>query len=171
MAAATTGSAPALSTYNIDVHSIVRRYNRILMEVLKSQSSGISQIMPFDVTRMTSYISAMNNFLDFIVAQPLLDCPETGPTEIVLPPSPTIPIIENESATDIMELIQIARDEVANSQSSRIPTNLVQFDYQRQKSYLTKLTALLAYVAQSEPLDLPDSSPMATVSGPGARGV
>lgn len=171
MAAASTGSAPALSTYNIDVHSIVRRYNRILMEVLKSQSSGISQIMPFDVTRMTSYIAAMNNFLDFIVAQPLLDCPETGPMELVLPPSPTIPIIENESATDIMELIQIARDEVANSQSSRIPTNLVQFDYQRQKAYLTKLTALLAYVAQSEPLDLPDSSPMAVVSGPGMRGV
>lgn len=171
MAATSVGKAPATSTYNIDVHSIVRRYNRILIEILKSQSSGISQTMPFDVTRVTSYIAAMNNFLDFVVGQPLLDCPETGPTEISLPVNPAIPYIENESGYDLMQLVQIARDEIANSQSSRIPTNLLSFDYDRQKSYLQKITNLLNYIAGSEPLDLPESSPMVVVSGQGNLGV
>lgn len=171
MAATSVGKAPATSTYNIDVHSIVRRYNRILIEILKSQSSGISQTMPFDVVRVTSYITAMQNFLDFVVGQPLLDCPETGPTEIALPTNPAIPYIENESGYDLMQLIQIARDEIANSQSSRIPTNLVSFDYERQKSYLQKITNLLTYISGSEPLDLPESSPMVVMSGPGNQGV
>jgi hypothetical protein len=171
MATTSVGKALASTTYNIDVHSIVRRYNRILMEILKSQSSGISQTMPFDVTRVTSYVGAMNNFIDFVVGQPLLDCPETGPTEIALPANPAIPYIENESGYDLMQLIQIARDEIANSQSSRIPTNLVSFDYDRQKSYLQKITNLLAYIAGSEPLDLPESSPMVVMSGSGNQGV
>lgn len=168
---ANVGAAPATSTYNIDVHSIVRRYNRMLMEIMKSQSSGISQTMPFDVTRITSYVAAMNGFLDFVVGQPLLDCPETGPTEIPLPVNPTVPYIENESAYDLMQLIEIARDELANSQSSRIPTNLVSFDYNRQKAYLQKVTNLLAYINNTEPLDLPESSPMQAQSGPGQQGI
>jgi hypothetical protein len=161
----------ATSTYNIDVHSIVRRYNRMLVEVNKSQSSGISFTIPFDVTRLRSYIAALSNYLAFIVAQPLLDCPETGPTEIPLPPPPVMPTIENESAMDAINLIEIARDEIANSQSARMPTNLMTFDFERQKSYLAKIGKLLDYVAISEPLDLPESSPMQGVSGTGKQGV
>jgi hypothetical protein len=159
------------STFNIDVHSIHRRYNRMLVEITKSQSSGISQTMPFDVVRIESYVNAMNQFIDFVVGQPLLDCPETGPTEIALQANPAVPYIENESAYDVMQLIQIARDEIAASQSSRIPTNLVSFDYQRQKSYLQKITNLLAYVKNAEPLDLPESSPSQAMTGPGHLGV
>jgi len=169
--ATTIGSSPAVSTMNIDVHSIVRRYNRMLVEIAKSQSSGISQVMPFDVVRITSYISAMRAQLDFIVAQPLLDCPETGPMEMALPPMPQVTPIENESAYDLMSLIEVARDEIANSQSSRIPSNLVKFDFERQVAYLTKVVNLLGYINSNEPLDLPESSPMVVMSGPGQRGV
>ena len=161
----------ATMTYNTDVHSIVRRYNRMLVEVNKSQSSGVSFTNPFDVARLTSYVNAMKAYQAFVVAQPLLDCPETGPTEIALPASPPLPVIENESAYDAIQLIEIARDEIAASQSSRMPTNLLSFDYERQTSYLDKVLRLLTYVAQSEPLDLPESSPMADVSGPGRTGV
>lgn len=161
----------ASSTYNTDVHSIVRRYNRMIVEALKSQSSGVSFTNPFDVARMRSYIAAMRAFQAFIVSQPLLDCPETGPTEIPLPDNPAIPMIENESAYDVVQLIEIARDEVANSQSGRMPTNLLGFDYERQTSYLDKISKLLDYVDQAEPLDLPESSPMQAVSGPGQLGV
>lgn len=169
--AQTTVDRAATSTYNIDVHSCVRRYNRMIVEAMKSQSSGISYALPFDVTRMKSYIAGMQTFLSFVVAQPLLDCPETGPTDMPLPQNPVITPIENESAMDVIHLIEIARDELANSQSSRMPTNLVKFDFDRQQSYLTKILALMAYVEKSEPLDLPESSPMAAMSGPGARGV
>ena len=168
---ATSNPRQASSTYNTDIHSIVRRYNRMIVEALKSQSSGISYTLPFDVTRMRSYIAAMRAYQAFIVSQPLLDCPETGPTELPLPPNPDLPLIENESAYDVMQLIEIARDEIANSQSSRMPTNLIKFDYDRQTSYLDKIGNLLDYVGTSEPLDLPESSPMAPVSGTGNRGV
>lgn len=159
------------TTYNIDVHSIVRRYNRFIQEVNKAQSSGVSFTNPFDIARLASYIQSMKNFQSFIVSQPLLDCPETGPVEMDLPVSPVPPTIENESMMDVINLIEIARDEVANSQSSRMPTNLLKFDYDRQTSYLTKIEHLMAYVADSEPLDLPESSPMMDVSGPGKMGV
>lgn len=169
--ATNVGGSPAASTMNIDVHSVVRRYNRMLQEIAKSQSSGISQVMPFDVTRITSYISAMNAQLDFIVAQPLLDCPETGPQEMSLPPMPQVTPIENESAYDLMQLLEIARDEIANSQSARVPSNLVKFDYDRQKAYLQKATNLLSYISANEPLDLPESSPMVAMTGRGQQGI
>jgi len=169
--ATTQQARQASSTYNTDIHSIVRRYNRMIVEALKSQSSGISYSLPFDISRMRSYISAMQAYQRFIVSQPLLDCPETGPTEIPLPVNPPVPMIENESAYDVVQLIEIARDEIANSQSSRMPTNLISFDYERQKAYLEKIGNLLDYVGTSEPLDLPESSPMAPVSGPGNLGV
>lgn len=168
---ATTSARQATSTYNTDIHSIVRRYNRMIVEALKSQSSGVSFTMPFDTNRMRAYIAAMKAYQAFVVGQPLLDCPETGPTELPLPPNPEIPMIENESAYDVCQLIEIARDELTNSQSSRMPTNMISFDYDRQTSYLDKIGTLLDYVGTSEPLDLPESSPMAGVSGPGQRGV
>lgn len=161
----------ATSTYNIDVHSIVRRYNRILEEIMKSQSSGVSFTNPFDVNRIASYVNAMKNFQNFVVAQPLLDCPETGPTEIPLPTNPTVQTLENESMMDVVNLIEIARDEIANSQSARMPTNLLVFDKERQDSYLLKIEHMMTYVATSEPLDLPESSPMQDVTGPGRLGV
>jgi hypothetical protein len=161
----------ATSTYNTDVHSIVRRYNRFLVETLKSQSSGISYTLPFDMVRLQSYLASMNAYLDFIVSQPLLDCPETGPTEMPLPENPVLPVLENESASDIIQLFEIARDEISNSQSARMPTNLIRFDYDRQKSYLAKITNLIEYILAQEPLDLPESSPQAAVTGPGNRGI
>jgi len=164
-------SRVSTSTYNTDVHSIVRRYNRMIVEVLKSQSSGLSYTLPFDVNRLTAYVTAMEEYLKFVVGQPLLDCPETGPTEMPLPEAPSIAMIENESSYDVLQLVEIARDEISNSQSARMPTNLVSFDYDRQMSYLGKIRALLAYVAKAEPLDMPESSPMAEMSGPGNLGV
>lgn len=161
----------ATSTYNIDVHSIVRRYNRILEEIARSQSSGVSFTNPFDVNRIASYVIAMRNFQNFVVAQPLLDCPETGPTEIALPENPRMPVLENESMMDVINLVEIARDEVANSQSARMPTNLLKFDKDRQDSYLAKIEQLMMYIASSEPLDLPESSPMQDVTGSGRQGV
>ena len=165
------GSSSAKTTYNIDVCSIVRRWNRIIMELNKSQSSGISQMMPFDITRLVSYLGAMTQFQAFIVSQPLLDCPETGPTEMPLPSDPVVAETENESVFDAIQLAIIARDEMKNSQSARIPTNLVKFDYERQQNYLAKLTNLVAYIQAAEPLDLPETSPSMAVTGPGNMGV
>jgi hypothetical protein len=128
--------------------------------------------MPYDVTRILSYTGSIRSFVAWVVGQPLLDLPETGPTEMNLPESPVIPSMENESAFDICMLLEIARDELANSQSSRMSTNLMKFDHDRLLAVVTKLENFVTtYINVAEPLDLPESSPMALVTGKGIQGV
>jgi hypothetical protein len=165
------GNTPK-STYNTDVFSLVRRINRFIVEVTKSQSSGISQTMPFDLTRVLSYTTSLRSFVAWMVAQPLLDLPETGPTEMTLPDSPVIPQMENESAYDICMMFEIMRDEIANSQSSRMSTNLIKYDHDRMIAIVQKMENFVStYINIAEPLDLPESSPMALVTGKGLQGV
>jgi hypothetical protein len=158
-------------TCNTDIHSICRRVNRFIAEVNKSQSSGISQTMPFDVSRIQSYVKSLRSYMTHIVAQPLLDLPETGPQAIPLPADEPMPRVENESAYDLCMLFSLMRDELANSQSSRLSTNLGKFDYDRAVKILDKVDSLLAYIAAAEPLDLPESSPRESSSGMGSTGI
>jgi hypothetical protein len=160
------------STYNTDVFSLVRRVNRFIVEVTKSQSSGISQTMPYDLTRVLSYTTSIRSFVAWMVAQPLLDLPETGPSEMTLPDSPVIPQMENESAYDICIMFEIMRDELANSQSSRMSTNLIKYDHDRLLAIVQKMENFVTtYINIAEPLDLPESSPMQLVTGKGLQGV
>lgn len=163
--------AAATQTYNSDVFSICRRLNRFIFEMVKSQSSGVSQTMPFDVTRVRSYISSLESFIAWVVAQPLLDLPETGPQLMDLPEPIKLPPMENESVYDIVVLFDIAREELAGAQSSRLSTNLIKFDHDRLLATLTKITNLCNYIEASEPLDLPESSPLHAMTGPGRTGV
>jgi hypothetical protein len=167
-----TSSQTPSQTCNTDIFSLVRRINRFIVEVLKSQSSGISQTMPFDVARVKSYTASLRSFIAWIVAQPLLDLPETGPQWINLPKSPEIPNMENESAYDICVLFELLRDELANSQSARLSTNMMQFDHNRAQALIQKIDNLVdQYIAIAEPLDLPESSPSQLMTGPGSQGI
>jgi len=168
---ATTTSRAPTTTYNLDVLSLARRYNRVIVEVTKAQSSNVSQSMPFDVTRLKSYVASLRAYLNLVASLPLLDCPETGPTEVALPTNPPIQDIENESSYGILTMLDVARDELTSSQSARLPTGLQKFDLDRQLSYLARIDSVLAYVSEQEPLDLPESSPMVAISGPGHTGV
>ena len=168
---ATTTSRAPTTTYNLDVLSLARRYNRVIVEVTKAQSSNVSQSMPFDVTRLKSYVASLRAYLNLVASLPLLDCPETGPTEVALPVNPPIQDIENESSYGILTMLDVARDELTASQSARLPTGLQKFDLDRQLSYLARIDSVLAYVSAQEPLDLPESSPMVAISGPGHTGV
>ena len=79
---ATTTKQLVLETYNTDVYGLVRRMNRFILEMALSQSSGVSKTTSFDVGRALSYINAVRQYLAWVVAQPELDLPETGPTKI-----------------------------------------------------------------------------------------
>lgn len=161
----------ATTTYNTDVHSISRRLNRVITEMIKSQSSGVSQTMPFDLTRIKSYINALLNYAAYITTEPLLDLPETAPEEMPLPDHPVVPSMENDSVWDIVNLVAIARDEMENSQSARLATNFVRFDYERLQATMRKTLNLIGYIEAAEPLDLPESMPRDAMTGPGNRGV
>jgi hypothetical protein len=159
-------------TYNTDVYGIVRRLNRFIVEVIKSQSSGVSQTISFDVQRARTYIAATRAYVAWVISQPTLDLPETGPTAVDLPVSPVIPLFENESLFDLATLFSLARDEIANSQSSRLSSNLIPFDTLRISAILDKADAFLNnYVTVIDPLDQPETSPMTVITGPGLKGV
>jgi len=165
---ATTGN----QTYNTDVYGVVRRINRFIVEICKSQSSGVSQTISFDVARARSYIQAVRSYVIWVCSVPMLDLPETGPTAVDLPAPPVIPLFENESLFDLATMFSLARDEIANSQSSRLSSNLINFDRIRLDAILDKADVFLTtYVTVIDPLDQPETSPMTTVTGHGARGV
>ena len=159
-------------TYNTDIFGLVRRINRFISEMFLSQSGGVSQTRSFDVVRAKAYIGALRSYMKWVTDQPELDLPETGPRSMTLPASPVIPQIENESIFDLATLLELARDELVGSQSSRLPTNLMVFDSVRFAAILTKADAFIdSYISVVDPLDLPESSPQAAMSGPGRGGV
>ena len=165
-------NSTAGQTYNTDVFGFVRRMNRFIEEIVKSQSSGVSKTSTFDVGRAQSYISALRGYLAWVTGQPELDLPETGPRSVALPANPTIPTMENESLYDLAILFELARDELSNSQSLRLSSNLIGFDANRLTAILDKADAFISnYVLVIDPLDLPETSPQAAMTGPGRTGV
>lgn len=162
----------ATSTYNTDIFGIVRRINRFIVEMAKSQSSGVSQTLSFDMTRAESYITAVRAYLEWVTKQPALDLPETGPNSIPLPINPVIPMMENDSTYDLCVLMELARDELTNSQSSRMSSNMIGYDTDRLVAILDKADNFIAsYVLVIDPLDQPETSPSQPMTGAGARGV
>jgi hypothetical protein len=160
------------ATYNTDVYGLVRRINRFIEEISLSQSSGVAKTSVFDVARAKSYITAVRTYMGWVLDQPELDLPETGPKITLLPTPPVIPPMENESLYDLAVLLEIARDELANSQSSRMSSNLIAFDAGRLTSVLAKADAFITdYITVVDPLDLPESSPGQGLTGPGKGGV
>ena len=160
------------STYNCDVDGMVRRINRAIVEMTKSQSGGVSLSISFDVIRWRSYIDGLVTYIDYVTSQPQLDLPETHPLPVTLPTKPVIPQMENESAYDMAVLFDTMREEIANSQSSRMPSGLLSHDEIRVRSYLARASKFITdYITVIDPLDLPDSSPMAPAPTAGLKGV
>jgi hypothetical protein len=170
----TTTAKPAArqQTYNADVLGLTRRINRFIVEIALSQSSGVSLTTKDDVARSLSYVKAVREYLKWVISQPTLDLPKTSPSVIDLPASPVIPDMENESMFDICSLLARAREELVLSQSSRLSSNLLPVDVLRLTAVLDKVSNFIAtYVTVVDPLDLPESSPMAAVTGLGRQGV
>ncbi len=158
--------------YNQDVRGLHSRMNRFITEMLHSQSANLSEVNAFDQTRLTTYLDAIETYHDWVTNQPDLDLPETSPRQYTLDTDPSVPVMENESIRDVIELIQLARDELTNSQSARKPAGMVSFDSIRLMAVVNKVRAFLNdYISTTTPLDLPESSPMREVTEPGKVGV
>lgn len=158
--------------YNHDICGLHRRMNRFIEELVKSVSSSTSQVNSFDISRLQSYLGALRAYRDWVVAQPQLDLPESHPKQHELLADPEVPQLENESIGDVIRMMELAREELVNSQSARDPAGLNQFDLSRLTAVIDKIDAFLtSYVNVATPLDLPESSPQAALSGPGRKGV
>lgn len=157
---------------NHDIAGLNARINRFIEELIKSVSSGTSQVNEFDQARLTTYLDAIDIYHAWVIAQPHLDLPETHPRPILLEANPETPDVENENVNDIVRILEIARDELVNSQSARDGASLNKFDSARLKAVISKVRAFLeTYVKIATPLDLPESSPQAAQSGPGRTGI
>jgi hypothetical protein len=156
---------------NMDVWSISRKLVRMMEETTKSQSSNVLGLHPADVSRFTSYLTDLNGLVDHIQRNPVLDLPETTPKEYDVGAMPEATRVENEALVDMQVLINLAWNELCNSQSIRYGCRLLTFDEARLRAILAKITSLLAYAAEQYPLDMPESTPRAEISGPGRTGI
>lgn len=156
---------------NADVDGMSRRLVRIYEELENAQSANVLDMHPADMTRVVSYLDDLNGHVDWVQAQPILDFPETTPTEYDVGDIPPVKRVENEAVMDALNIVRLAWRELVNSQSIRYGCRLITHDETRLRSYLAKLTALLAYISEHQPLDMPESSPRAEVTGTGRTGL
>lgn len=164
-------TTPDNKTCNTDVHSYVRRANRAIQELTKSQSSGVSGTSTFDVIRAKSYLAGLRSLLAFITSEPLMDLPETGPTALDLPDRVVIPPMENDSTYDLCVLLKLSVDEISNCQSSRNASGLIIHDYKRITPILDRADSFIrGFMMVIDPLDNPETSPSTPSTGPGLRG-
>lgn len=158
--------------YNHDVAGIQRRINRFITEMINSVSNDNSLMNTFDQTRLSTYLKSIRAYVAWVVSQPFLDLPETSPRSYELDAPPIWNLVENESIVDVVRMLELARDEVVNSQSARMAAGLIKFDEVRILAIIDKVDAFLKnYISTIDPLDLPESSPMRPVAGPGKTGV
>lgn len=159
-------------TYNHDIAGLQRRINRFIYEMIKSVSNAGSLLNQFDRERLITYLNSIRVYVAWIVSQPLLDLPETSPREIQLDPNPEWDLVENEAIIDIVRMLELARDEVVNSQSARNASGLNKFDEARILAMVEKVDKFITnYIDQVTPLDLPESSPMRSAASAGKGGV
>jgi hypothetical protein len=146
--------------------------NRFIEEVQKSVSSGVSFSNEFDISRLKSYLDSVDRYHAWIKAQPQLDLPETSPRAYTLPAPPPDQDVENEDLGDVLRMFSLARDEVINSQTSRLGSGILAPDSARLTAVVQKVRAfLLDYIVPTQPLDLPESSPQDPMTGSGRTGV
>lgn len=158
--------------YNSDVAGLHRRINRFIVEMAKSASNQSSLMSEFDQNRLESYLSAVKAYVGWVVSQPALDLPETSPREYQLDEDPVLTVVENEAITDILRMLEVAREEMVNGQSARMPCGLLVFDVQRLNAIVNKIEKfLIDYVRVITPLDLPESSPSRAIAPKGSTGV
>ena len=156
---------------NHDLKGLLDRMARFKEEMLKSVSSGSSELNAFDMERLKSYLAATSAYIDWVQGQPALDLPESHPKEYSVADAPVQIAVESEIVNDLGRLFDVAYDELLHSQSSKKAASLISFDEARIRALLAKTTSYLdAYVAPQTPLDLPESSPLVGAPTAGRRG-
>ena len=161
-----------MKVHNMEIAGLVRRMRRFRFETVKAGSSGLPSVSDADFTRAKSYLTAITQYLDWIVAQPQLDLPKWAPHKIDLGVAEELPLPENEGLLDLMTLYDAMEVELGNSASARQATGIVSHDEKRCRDIVAKMNTFLDnYILKIQPLDLVESSPLRPQTGPGRTGV
>ena len=146
---------------NYDCAFLIGKIDRVLKEVVDSQSSGLNDMTAADKNRMNSYILDCSLWLDHSSVQPALDKPHSHPMKIAVADKPVDlqPDIDNEGIKALVWELQTFRINVQGCQSADLGNNYNAQDLERFRSYVSKLQSLLSdYIGQVQSLDLPESS-------------
>lgn len=159
--------------YNMDIVGLIQRLDRFITEMKLCVSSNGSDFSSFDQKRLEDYLGNLDTYLSWVVAQPALDLVESSPREFTVAEPTADVIVESELINDILRLMSVTREEIVNSQSSRRACGLISFDEARIRALLLKLNTFLTDYVQtnSNPMDLPESSPLVAMTPAGKKGV
>lgn len=161
-----------LSVHNMDIVAINNRVNRFIEEMYKSSSSSVSNMSDADKLRMMEYIDAIDVIHDWIIGQPQVDLPDTTPKDYPIKKGIEILEVENESVNDMLRMMVAMRDEMGNSQSSRMHSGLIKQDSERLRAITERCRQFyIQYINVVTPLDYPESSPQEVTSGHGRQGI
>ncbi len=168
---ATTSNEPVMS-YNLDVVYVNDKLCRYAGEVIKAVSANLAHVNDFDMERALKYLGDLDSAISYVLALPQLDMPESHPREHALQKFPETVNMENDELDHVVRLLDAARLELINSQSSRMSAGFLPFDARRVSALVAKTRQWLTeYVTARSPMDLPETSPQQLMTGPGLGGV
>ena len=158
---------------NQDVAGLAERTDEVIYEIAKSQSANLTDMRPFDRTRITEYNQMLNRYAAWVVDAPDVDLPETHPRAypVIYISKDVDADVENKAIRDLVRMYRALITELTNSQSARAANGLTTHDKRRFDLVMTKIEKFLAdYVDETQPVDMPESSPSSDAVGPGYKG-
>lgn len=145
--------------YNAEVSGILDRIVRFAKEIQDSPSASTNTVSTGDQGRWGSYLDAIDSYHDWVLSLPEQDLVKTDMTYRV-DDFPELTLVDNESAEDIYRFLQQMWRELCRSRSAALPSGLNKFDSKRLRDNTSKARLFIQnYIAKTDPLDLPQSSP------------
>ena len=159
-------------TLNADIANLVRRIDRTIAEFQHAQSANVTFLTDKDRLRFDRKTQDLNIQLDTVQAMGIPDVPESMPDEIVLREAPAEMDITNDDLLSVIMQYYVLRDELTNSQSSRLGGGLIKFDYERAKALMVRITTIGSkFTLDVDPVDNPETTPDVAFVARGMRGV
>ena len=159
-------------TLNSDIANLVRRIDRTIAELQHSQSANVTFLMQADRDRFDRKTRDINIQLDTVQSMGIPDVPESMPDEIALREPPVEMDITNDDLLSVIMQYYVLRDELTNSQSSRLGGGLIAFDYARSKALMVRIETIGSrFTLEVDPVDNPETTPDVAYVARGRRGV
>ncbi len=161
-----------MELHNYELASWCRRCRRHAEEIHLSASADGPKMYEQDKDNIRSYILSLRALRDHIDDQPEVPYPETKDQTYTVEDLQDFVLIENESINDLAHAFVQMFNEVSQSQSAKMVTGILEFDFDNMETWLLKVESLLEnYVEVATPLNLAQSSPKRERTAPGRRGV
>jgi len=158
-----TGRPICDGTYNTDVVTLTTKLNRFIAEAYLSESASVHTVSDFDLVRFKSYLDQLYKTHGWIIDTPQVDNPSVYPRFNAIPVWDDVPQIESDNIRTLIRGLEICRDELIMSQSSRISSGLIPFDSIRLTANLDRTGALLNLSQDPSGTDYTATTPLVPV--------